>query len=404
LSDASQRPDAQAVQPADPADRVQAIDILRGIALFGVMAVNIVNGFRVSMFQQFLASSEAASLPERLTGAFITAALELKALALFSLLFGVSLAILFERLSASGRPLYWLSRRLAALLVFGLVHLLLIWNGDILTEYAIAGFLVLPLLLARNAVVAAFAAAALALYVALLSLPLPPPLQWPGTAALEAHTAEAMRVFSTGGFADVRRFSLAEMPFVILLHVLIFPRTFALFLLGILAWRTGLFRGGAQQQRRLLPIALAGCAIGGALSVADYSGVPLVVDRLGVFRNALPSLAPVILALGYGAAIVAFVQSRGGTTSLRWFAPIGRMAFTNYILQSVIFGAIFYGYGLGYFGRLGAFETLVLGTAVFAAQCWLSALWLHYYRFGPLEWLWRRLMYGRPQAMRYRRT
>ena len=76
----------------------------------------------------------------------------------------------------------------------------------------------------------------------------------------------------------------------------------------------------------------------------------------------------------------------------------GRMAFTNYILQSVIFSLIFFGYGLGLFGKLGAFVTLLLGIGVFAAQCAFSALWLRRYRYGPLEWLWRALMYGRTPA------
>jgi uncharacterized protein len=75
------------------------------------------------------------------------------------------------------------------------------------------------------------------------------------------------------------------------------------------------------------------------------------------------------------------------------------MAFTNYILQSLIFGWIFYGYGLGYFGRLGAAETLILGAAVYAAQMAVSAWWLGRYRFGPIEWLWRTMMYGVRQPM-----
>jgi uncharacterized protein len=105
------------------------------------------------------------------------------------------------------------------------------------------------------------------------------------------------------------------------------------------------------------------------------------------------------LALGYAAAVIAAVSLTGGRKMLAWAAPLGRMAFTNYLAQSVIFGWIFYGYGLGQFGRLGVAATLAIGTFVYAAQVVFSAWWLRHYRFGPVEWLWRSCMYGVPQPM-----
>jgi uncharacterized protein len=112
------------------------------------------------------------------------------------------------------------------------------------------------------------------------------------------------------------------------------------------------------------------------------------------------SLAPVILASGYGATIIGTMTTVGGRRLFGWAAPLGRMAFTNYLAQSVIFGWVFYGYGLGLFGHLGAAAALSFGIAVYAAQGMFSQWWLKSHRFGPLEWLWRTLMYGAPQAMR----
>lgn len=83
-----------------------------------------------------------------------------------------------------------------------------------------------------------------------------------------------------------------------------------------------------------------------------------------------------------------------------WAAPLGRTAFTNYLLQSVIFSSIFYGYGLGLFDRLAPTPTFALGLGVYAAQVLLSTLWLRRFQFGPMEWLWRALMYGRPPELR----
>ncbi len=112
------------------------------------------------------------------------------------------------------------------------------------------------------------------------------------------------------------------------------------------------------------------------------------------------ALSTVTLALAYAAIIVGFVGLPWGAKLLGWAGPLGRMAFTNYIAQSLIFGFVFYGYNLGLFGQLRASTALAFGIAVYAAQVVFSRWWLNLYRFGPLEWLWRSLMYGHPQPMK----
>ena len=131
-------------------------------------------------------------------------------MALFSLLFGAGLAIQFERLATSERRTSLLVRRLAVLLAFGLIHLCLIWNGDILTEYALAGFIVLPFLFGPRWLLAVAALASLGLYLAMQAFP--PPGLWPGTAALAQDVVEAHRIYPTGGFLDVLAFRLREIP------------------------------------------------------------------------------------------------------------------------------------------------------------------------------------------------
>ena len=123
--------------PVGPSERIDAIDVLRGIALFGVLAMNIVTVFRVSIFAQFLPDTEPAGALDRAVSAVLEVAVDFKALALFSLLFGTGLAIQFERLAGNPRRTILLVRRLAVLLAIGLAHLYLIWNGDILVEYAL---------------------------------------------------------------------------------------------------------------------------------------------------------------------------------------------------------------------------------------------------------------------------
>lgn len=118
-----------------------------------------------------------------------------------------------------------------------------------------------------------------------------------------------------------------------------------------------------------------------------------------VERSCLANASNIFMGLGYGAAVIALVELTAAKRVLRIFAPLGRMAFTNYLMQSVIFTWVFFGYGLGFFGRLGAAEALGLGIIVYTCQIALSAVWLHRYRFGPIEWLWRTLMYGVCQPM-----
>jgi uncharacterized protein len=377
---------AASPQPIGPTERIDAIDILRGIALLGVVAMNVVTEFRVSIFERFLFPKPTASPIDSAVETILMLAVDLKALALFSLLFGAGLAIQFERLARSERRTSLLVRRLVVLLAFGLIHLCLIWNGDILTEYALAGFIVLPFLFGPRRLLAVAALASLGLYLAMQAFP--PPGLWPGTPALAQDVVEARRIYPTGGFLDVLAFRLREIPLLACLHAYIFPRTIGLFLLGAFAWRTGILR---NPPRHLLVLIAAGCIGLGTALILSHSGgeIGLPAEPLGI----------ILLALGYGAAIICIANLERGKRLLGLAAPLGRMAFTNYLAQSLIFGWIFYGYGLGLFGRLGVASALAIGVAVYIGQVFFSAWWLHRYRYGPVEWLWRTLMYGEAQPM-----
>src|SRR3954454_5197622 len=153
--------------PVTPSDRIDSIDALRGLALLGVLAINLVTEFRVSMFEQFLPGRQATAPFDRAVETVLMLAVDMKAFALFSLLFGVGLAIQYEHLSTNPHRALLLFRRLIALLTFGLIHLFLIWNGDILTEYAIAGLVVLPFLFGPRWLLSCGAATFLALYLAM---------------------------------------------------------------------------------------------------------------------------------------------------------------------------------------------------------------------------------------------
>jgi uncharacterized protein len=378
-SDQAVKLDAPSPTPLAPDDRLAAIDILRGIALFGVMAINLVFEFRVSIFEQLLPPVQWGAPLDQAIANFLDAAISLKAFALFSLLFGIGLAIQFDRLATKPRAILLL-RRLLALLAFGLIHLILIWNGDILTEYALAGLLVLPFLYAPRWLLAGTVLVLLAVFASSHFSRL---LPIHDATSLAHHVLEARRVYATGSFAEILSFRIHEIAAIAPLHVWVFPRTLALFLLGILVWRMEIVQRASENRWALFGVAI----------------VALILTML-VGKN----LSTVTLALAYAAVIVGLVSLPWGARLLGWAAPLGRMAFTNYIAQSLIFGFVFYGYGLGLFGQLRVSTALAFGIAVYAAQVVFSRWWLDRYRFGPLEWLWRSLMYCHKQPMRVSMT
>jgi len=369
-----------------PSSRIDALDAARGVALFGVLAVNVVTAFRVSIFQQFLPNQYAdAGTLDGVAERFVYFALDMKSFSLFSILFGLGLAMQFERFSRGGRPFYFLTRRLIALLVFGAMHVLLIWNGDILTEYALAGLMVLPLLRLNQASLAAVAIGLLTLYGVLAVFPALVPS--PGPEALAEHIAQANAVYAHGSFTEVLRFSFREIELILPLHASVFPRTVALFVLGAWIWRSGLFQHAQDNAGAFAGLAAIGILMG--VTLTPRTGDPF-----------LQRLAPVIFAIGYGSLVVWIAQIEGARRVLAPFAAVGRMAFTNYILHSVVFGFIFFGYGFGLFGRIGAATALLLAAIVYAAQTLFSTIWLSRFRFGPLEWLWRSITYNSRQPMR----
>jgi uncharacterized protein len=377
--------------PIEPSERIATIDVLRGIALFIVLAINTATEFRVSIFEQFLPAKTSTGVVAEISEALVVA-LHTKGFILFSFLFGVGLAIQFGRLDGNQRRFTLMIRRLAILLAFGVTHLFLIWNGDILTEYAIVGFAVLPFLYGPRWLLAVTTALSLGVYIAMPLLP--PVVSFPNNRWIIQHVAEAQQVYGSGGFLDILAFRVDEVRAIAPLHVYALPRTFGLFLLGALAWRFDVFRPASFDRRSLTAAACLMIALGAWMTVmatrGDVFGWPLNWQ----WRTMLQSLAQLALAAGYGAGIVLLANRPVGGKVVGWAGPVGRMAFTNYIAQSLILSCIFYGFGLALFGRLSVPQSLAAAIVIYMVQAAFSAWWLGRFRFGPIEWLWRSLMYG----------
>lgn len=389
------------------------LDVVRGVALFGVLTVNAVTAFRVSLFEQFLPypllpeSAQQhlarASDLDRIVGRIVSTLIESKAFALFSLLFGAGVAAQASRLYARSLPAArMLARRVAFLLLLGLLHIIFIWDGDILTLYALVAIVGVPIVVwirtrRRQILLLAVAVTALLLLPAIVSWP---PL-FPQTIDMQDHIDAARHVYPVGSYAQVLAFRITELRPIAILLSWSAPRTLALFLLGALIWERRLFRSRYVTRFAAGAIALGVLAMW--LTYADAALSNLVIRRS---RDSTERYGSILLALGYGAAIVAGYQRVPLLQRFLHaaFAPLGRMALTSYLSQSVVLGWIFYGYGLGELGSLGQTHTMVIVLAIFSAQVLVAIVWLRRFRYGPAEWVWRCVTYGRVVDLDRRRA
>jgi uncharacterized protein len=407
--------------PTPLGERIEVLDLLRGFALLGIAIVNIAPGS-----VPVLALAADLGLwkegPDRVAYFLVHWLAEGKFFPLFSFLFGLGFGLQMERVEARGGPFRRLYlRRLAALLLIGVVHAFLIWYGDILMLYALLGFLLFWLFRRREP--------RTLLRWALVSLALPIVLFGALTVLLEvgravpearagieqsfaeqaastrAAAAEATRVYGQGSYLEVTAQRARDVAYLWSITPLFFmPNVFGMMLLGLYAARRGIL---ADVEAHLglfrwllrwgLPIGLLANLVYALASEASSRAVPSLASLAG---TAALGLGGPLMALSYAAGLSLLVRnSPAWRQRLRPVSLAGRMALTNYLLQSLIQTLFYYGYGLGFYGTGPAFG-IAFAVAIYLAELAFSAWWLARYRFGPAEWLWRSLTYGAAQPMR----
>ena len=386
-------------------DRIIGLDILRGIAVLGIFWMNI---------QSFAAPFSSYSNPMSfgdLNGAnFWAWALahmfaELKFMTIFSILFGVGLVIFYQRAEAKGLNAFELNmQRMLWLMVFGVIHAYVIWFGDILFLYAVCGLVVvkcinlstkkLLILSSTLFLVPVFLIYLMHLIFAVAGQELLAEVA-PLWAPSEAELASEIAAYK-GSWLEARIQS-AETAFSIQMSGLfLFAwRATACMLLGIVMLRTG-FITGALSIKTYCYAAIIGLTVGLSLSaygIAEnlshefsfvYSG------SIGILPNYLGSLAT---SVAYIALIMLLIKSNALPRLQTLLANVGKMAFSNYIMQSLLGTFIFYGFGLSYFAELSRVSLMYVVLFVWALQLIGSSLWLNRFQQGPLEQFWRYLTY-----------
>ncbi len=421
-------PEPTSAGPVEASERVHLLDALRGFALLGVFVSNSLSWFSGrSLLPHEQAQALAAPPLEKGVHQLYAFFVDQKFITLFSLLFGLGFALQLTRAEGRGAsivPVY--RRRLLVLLGLGLIHMFAIWVGDILSTYALVGGALLLFRKRSDRTVLTWVAVLFVVLPLTLSIAqrYGPELLHGRAAAEQAATAtrevEAAHrtAFLTGLSSD---------------SVLVSQRANALFawqnlpnpgrpiwlciilgrfLLGLWAGRQRLLQDVERHRELLVRVMAWGLGVGSAvatLSLVLYlknQGAPggpgghVSPPAWMVGMRTLREVGYLFMGAGYAAAFALLFQKERWRKVLGVLTPAGRMALTLYLMQSVISIGLYDGWGLGLVGRTPPSRTVLLCLGVFAAQVAFSHWWLRRFRFGPVEWLWRSLTYGRAQPMR----
>lgn len=411
---------ADTLTPVRENQRIDSIDVLRGLALLGIFVMNIPT-FAFSYFAFFNPPAHGGfEGPDYWAWLGSHLFFEMKMMSIFSMLFGAGIVLFAQRIESKrgpGRAAGVHYRRMIWLLVFGMLHAYLIWYGDILVAYALVGMLAYlfrklpPVIL---------------IFIAAMLLPIPPLIgiaqqfslahvqseaqagaewaveMWSEIGATfypESQELEAEHSAILGSYTDL----VSHMaPHTAMMQTWVFLswslwRVLSMMLLGMV-----LFKYGVLSAKRSYNFYIA------MFVISLLIGLPLIlvgvnkmhtdnfdaIAFMGV-NSAFNAFGSVAVAFAWIALIMLMCKAGALGWVRKALAAVGRMAFTNYIMQSLFGAVIFYGWGFGYFDQLSRSGLLLVVLMVWMFQIIFSLLWLTRYRMGPLEWLWRSLTYWR---------
>lgn len=394
--------------PVSEKERIGELDVLRGFALLGVLIANI-TGWALSPFWSTDAQNAAlASAEIDETARFFDSWLvEDKANTLFATLFGIGFWVQMKRLEARGGDFQRVYlRRITILLLIGCIHLFVLWPWDIVSLYALTAFLLFALRGSSDRVLVV-----LGLSLALAGRPLVEFL----IDRLGISSGAYDRVYSDAAILARQAASDTGNPVEVVvqnawltwndwivsgLFLAWVAYCLGRFLLGAYIARKGWIERAPEllgSFRKVLAIALPLGLAGEFIAMQiDFAYIPAPEWLFDVLH--FPSV--LLFDVGYVCLIVVLFNSAATRSVTGLFAPVGRMALSNYVLQSVFISFVLYGFGLGLAGKIGTASLVLAGLGFFAVQTAVSYLWLKRFRFGPLEYLWRWGTYGKRPALR----
>jgi uncharacterized protein len=390
--------------------RLLNIDIIRGIALLGILVMNI-----QAFSMNFSAYSNPTSFGD-LTGInfyvyyFSHLFADQKFMTIFSILFGVGIVLMADNIEKKGgNPSKIHYRRMFILACFGLLHAYLLWFGDILFPYALAGMLAytvrkkpIKFLIMTAFLSIGFCSAVM--FLTSFAIPLMEEADLKNLLVVWAPTQEMIdkdilvNQASWLGQMEHRNFMASKMQTNVLFYMF---RIVGLMMIGMALFKLDFF-GQRFSNKRLTISAVIALALGLALVItgnqANFdSGWGLDSMMSGIQSNYWGSI---LMAYSYMSLLVVFCRSSSLMILKGLLANVGKMALTNYLSHTLICGFIFYGWGLGFYGRFERSDMLLVVISIWVFQLFFSSFWVSHFRFGPFEWLWRSITYGKFQSLK----
>ncbi|WP_349408942.1 DUF418 domain-containing protein [Pseudalkalibacillus sp. SCS-8] len=396
------------MQPSPLANnqRITTIDMLRGFALFGIFLVNMPSFFSPAFQYDYYSLPIAYEGVDQWVRLFFDLFVQARFYPIFSFLFGFGFFIFLSRAELkSDHPRKLFVRRLTILLVIGLLHLVFLWYGDILHTYALTGFLLFLFYSRKPRTILIWAFALLVLFYGLTAAQLLVPdtlmkqVQYMNETVGNKKVEESITTYTEAGFGELiaYRFSEEVLP-ILQLTIFSVPLILALFLFGLYVAKRGIIADPAKHIRLIKKVWITSGVFAvpftlwlGAvqLNVVDYGYKEDTAEFL------LQQISGLFLAAFYISSFVLFVQKVPITKGLRALDAAGRMALTNYLLQT--FFAVILALGFDLFNRISLSIGLLICLAFFSLQLIFSLYWLKYFQYGPFEWVWRSLTYRQKQ-------
>jgi len=405
--------------PVQPGERIQTIDILRGFALLGILLVNM-EFFNHSFFNKMMTGIEPPTMLDQIARWSIAFFAEGKFYSMFSILFGLGMALIYGRVEARGLkfgPIY--ARRMLVLFGIGIIHAYLFWIGDILILYSLLGFVLLlffrkakPKTLLVWTVI--FLLVPILINAGAWGLIELGKLTPDGSAMVEqiladqqqtylAAGAQADMVYAGGTFAEITRQRVTDLEFMFGVMPFMGFNVLAAMLLGLYIGKRGIFADIPGRMPIIRKWLVWGLVLGVAGNLAYVVAGEFSSRSLPSLLNTISTIGQTIgapaLAFFYIAVITILAERPVWKQRLAPLAASGRMAITNYLMQTVICTTLFYGYGFGLYG-IGTALGVLVTIMIYAFQLVWSPWWLKRFRFGPVEWFWRVLTYLKPQPIR----
>jgi len=401
---------AHDMTPIQPKERISELDIVRGVALFGILMVNMSFFKYPVFFDRYPTSFPPGS--DQFFAWIIQIFFTGKFYAIFSFLFGLGFYIFMERAEAKGLklvPLY--KRRLLALLAFGFVHLFLVWSGDILFTYAIVGFLLLrfrskSMESIRNWIITLFVVSLILNFLFGL-------INGFGEVYAGDKYAYIMKdmiygaifVYLEGSMTELIGFRLVnEVPYVFIGLIAWIPAVLAFFLCGLYVGKSGIVKNIPGNLSLLRKICNYGLPVGFMFMfvyvLIESGALPVGILFRPALLGATNYAASIFIFPAYVALIVLAAQTNICKKILSPVAAAGRMALTNYLAQTLICVTLFYGFGFGLFGSVSATQGVFIVVAIYLLQVAWSNLWFRKFRYGPMEWFWRMLTYKKREPFK----